>query len=123
MTGPTFGVFTVFDQVLAALRAVEGLRVHADPGEVVDPPAAVLLPPAFTWDGYLSDPTGATVTLALCAPSNDRALRSLLGFLPLVVAAVDDVPDAVVRSAAPGVLAAEAGADLPAYLIEIEVIP
>lgn len=123
MTGPTFGAFAVFEQVLAAVRTIDGLRVHDDPGEVVDPPAAVLLPPAFTWDGYLSDPTGATVTLALVAPSNDRALRTLLGYLPAVVAAVDGVPDAVVRSAAPGVLADGPGTDLPAYLIEIEVIP
>lgn len=117
------GVFPVLDELLDALRVVPDLRVHGDPGALVDPPAGVLSPPTFVWDGMLSEPTAATVTLALVAPQSDRALRTLLRLLGPVVAAIDSVPDAVVRTAAPGTFAAGDGVDLPAYLIEIEVIP
>lgn len=109
------------DVLSAALRGVSKLRVYDDPGAAVDPPAAVLGPPTLSWDGYDPDPSAAFFSLALVAPADDRALTTLLGFLPLVVAAVDTVTDAVVTTATPGSLPVGGNAELPAYLLSIEV--
>jgi hypothetical protein len=114
-------IVDVLDALNAALKGVTGVRVYEGDAAVIDPPGAILSPPALAWDSYRPDPTSATVTLSLAAPANDRALRTLLGLLPLVVAAVDEVPDAAVMSAAPGTLTTGGGTELPAYLIEIEV--
>jgi hypothetical protein len=110
----------VLDELMAALKAVPGVRAYEDPGASVDPPATVLGPPTFTWDGYRPEPTSATFNLALVSQADDRALRRLLVHLPDVRAAVESLPSAVVRTATPGTLAA-GGSELPAYLIQIEV--
>jgi hypothetical protein len=113
-------VLPILAALAEALRAVEGLRVYEDLGAAVDPPGAVLGPPTFAFDAYAPVATGATVPLSIAVAADEWALPRLVELLPAVVAAVDSVPDAVVRTATPGVLPAGNG-ELPAYLLEIEV--
>lgn len=103
----------------AALRGVEGVRHLTDAGESSDPPATTLGPPSLTWSGDLAEPREATFPVALVVPADERAFDRLWTLLPLVAAALDGVPDVVVRRAEPGTYPA-GGVELPAYLIEVE---
>jgi hypothetical protein len=115
------GVVGAAAEALAeALRTVEGLRVHTDPGALLDPPAAVVGPPALAWEGYDAAPTSARFVVVVVVAMDERALPRLWDLVPLVAAAVDTVPDAVLRTADPGVWSAN-GADLPSYELLIEV--
>lgn len=106
--------------LLAALGAVDDLRVYADPGASVAPPGVVLGPPTLTWEGMCAEPTSATFLVYLVTQLDDRSLERLWDLVPLVAAAVDAMPDAVVRTASPGSFLS-GGTELPAYLIETEV--
>lgn len=104
-----------------ALEGVAGLRVVRGIGLQVDPPAVVIPPPTLTWNGYGDDPTDATFTIAVVVAFNDRTSEELLRWQPPVSAALQDVPNVAVRSAALGTWPAGGGTDLPAYLIIAEV--
>jgi len=106
--------------LLEALRGVDGLRVSMDTGGTVSPPEAVLHPPTLVWDAFVSTPTTATFTASLVVAADDRAMERLWDRLPAVTEAVDTVPDAVVVRATPGTFTS-GGAQLPAYLLTIEV--
>lgn len=104
----------------AALRTVPKLRVYTDPGAVIDPPGVLVGPPRLTWGGYVGDPTDALFVVTLAVPADDRALERLWDLVPQVAEAIDTVPDAVVRSAEPGMWTTGNGTDLPCYLINVE---
>lgn len=108
------------DGVLAALRTVEDLRVYDDMAATVDPPGAILGPPALAYDAFLVEPTSARLIVALVVTADERAVQRLLDLLPSVTTVLGDVENVVVRSADPGTWPAGGGSDLPAYLIEIE---
>lgn len=109
-------------QVSEALRAVEGLRVLDSPGAVVDPPAAVLGPPTWVFEAYSPEPTSTTFTVALVAAADERALERLAALVPRVAQLIHDETDASVIRAEPGSVPSGAGsAELPAYLLTIEV--
>lgn len=106
------------ESLRVALASVTGLRVYTDPAATIDPPGVVLTPPTLTWEGYRSDPTDATFVAAVVVKPDERAMSRLWELVPLVAAAVDEIPDAAVKRAEPGVWTSN---ELPAYLIEIEV--
>lgn len=121
MTAPEPGPIEVAAAaLLEALRTVPGLRVYDDPGATIDPPGAVLGPPQLLWESYSAAPSSARFLVVVAVPLDDRALPRLWQLAPLVVMAVDTVPDAVVRRADPSVWAGTAG-DLPAYEIQVEI--
>lgn len=104
----------------AALATVPGLRVARDPSVVMDPPAAVLGPPSLEWGGMCSDPTSATWHVFVVVQLDERAVERLMAFVPLVAAAIDELPDAAVSRADP-VVYPSAGTELPAYDIQVDV--
>lgn len=103
-----------------ALKGVAGLRAYRDPGASVDPPGAVLGPPSLVWGGYCSGPVSATFLVYVLEKADGRALERLWDWVPLVSAAIDSVPDAVVIRADPGVYNS-GGTDLPTYELTVEV--
>lgn len=107
------------DQLIEALKTVDGLRVYQEVGASESPPMAVLGPPSLTWEVYDTEPTSATFQVAVVVAMNERALERLWEFAPLVAAAVDTVPNAAVIRADPGAFES-GGAKLPAYNITVE---
>ncbi len=106
--------------LVAALEVVDGLRVYPEPEDVVDPPAAILGPPDFGWDGTGVYPVTATWTLAVCVPGGTgHAMADLLSLLPAVSEAVHSVADTIVTGANAGTFRASS-AELPAYFFTIE---
>lgn len=112
------------DEVLAALTEnTTDLAVVASPLLPIRPPAVVLLPPTFTWGAFGDgEPDGFTAPLAIVVsgPEDHRALEELLRLVPLVVAAVEAAPDAIVTRATPGafVSSGTGTTPLPAYFLE-----
>lgn len=107
--------------LLDALATVTGLRVYPDMGPAVDPPAAVLSPPALTWENMCpSGPSSARFLVYVVVTNDDRAVDRLLELVPRVAAALDEVTEAVVIRADPGSYPISAS-DLPAYQIQVDV--
>ena len=104
-----------FDALRGALRTVDGVRAYVLGEKTVDPPATVLVPPRLEWLAQGREPTEATFGVPLIVPADDRAALRLMTLLPRVVAAIEDLDDAVVRTAEAGTFL-----DLPAYLIQVE---
>ncbi|MDN5929485.1 MAG: hypothetical protein L0I24_00200 [Pseudonocardia sp.] len=113
-------ISVVSEALAAALRTVPGVRVWTDLHSPIDPPGVVLGPPALTWSSYTADPTTGRFLAYVVVPADGRALTALWDLVPLVAAAVDTVQDAVVLRADPANFSG-GSADLPAYMIEIEV--
>lgn len=103
----------------AACLTVSEIRVYEDLGGAVDPPAVVIGPPTLGWDTTSAEPSSARFSLYLVAAATDRALERLWALLPLVAAAVDAVPGAVVKTASPGFYQA-GGVELPSYTVTVE---
>lgn len=108
-----------FEALRAALKHVSGVRGCVLGERVIDPPATILAPPRLEWSLHGQVPTEATFEVALVVAMGDRTTTQLLTLLPRVIAAIDAVPDAVVRSATAGIYPA-APKDLPAYLISVD---
>ncbi|GEL17687.1 hypothetical protein [Pseudonocardia asaccharolytica] len=106
-------------ELASALGTVPGVRVYTDLGAVIDPPGVVLGPPALTWGGPCADPVSARWLVAVVVAADERALPRLWDLAPLVAAAVDTVPDAVVIRADPGVWSTGT-TELPCYELQIE---
>lgn len=100
------------------LRTIPGVRVVLDPGEAIDPPALVLVPPTLTYDAYFAGPTEASFDVPLVVANDDRAMKTLELLLPLVEQAIHDTSDAALTGAAPGNWGSP---PLPCYLLTIEV--
>jgi hypothetical protein len=116
---------STIEQAANALRAaaatVEGLRVHPDVGPGVDPPAVVVGVPALEWEALCPGPTSAQFPVWVVVPNDlARADTRLYELVPLVAAALDEVPDATVVRADPGTYPSS-GVDLPAYQITVDV--
>jgi hypothetical protein len=107
-------------ELLAALKALDGVRVYSDPGAAIDPPGVVLGPPTVTWQAFAEFPTDATFIVYAIVPFSDLSLESLWDLLPLVSEAVDTVTNAAVTTATPAFYTA-GGTDLPCYQITVEV--
>lgn len=123
MTGPVDvePIGAARDALIAALRQVDGLRVYGELGANIDPPCVVVGPPRLTPDGLTSPAlTTAAFVAGLVARGDERAIDALLRLVQPVCDAVWTVPGAVVTECSPGTWPAGA-ANLPAYLIEIEV--
>lgn len=105
--------------LVSALRRVPGLRVTDVQGAVLQPPAAVVVPPTLTWEGYGVEPRTATWLVPVVVAVGERALSALLDLLPRVVAVISEVQDLTVSRATAGTFPAGA-VELPAYIIEIE---
>lgn len=111
-------------ELIGALRQVEGLHVSGDPGQVGVPPVALVGIPAVGWRAYDRQPTDARFVVALVVPADDRATERLCRLLPLVVDAVEAAGVATVQdgaaAAVPGVWNI-GGADLPAWEVTFNV--
>ncbi|MEQ4301589.1 hypothetical protein ABNF97_09380 [Plantactinospora sp. B6F1] len=107
-----------------ALKTVDGLRVYrniAGPGAAVQPPAAVLSAPSFTWEtGCVGPPTDARWLVYLVAAADEKAVEWLWEHLPAVAEALDRVPSAAVQRADPGAYQASPS-ELPCYEIQVDV--
>jgi hypothetical protein len=110
------------DAISEALAAVDGVRHYPGllGGGAIQPPATVLPLPELTWNGPSAEPTDATWVVALVVARDGREVTALWSLLPRVAEALEDVTDVVVTSARFGTYPA-GGADLPAYLISVEV--
>lgn len=106
--------------LLAALGTVDELRVESDVGAQLDPPAAMVGPPALTFGGPTSDPAGATFVVIVAVAADDRAVDRLFALLPEVTAAIESQTDAVVTGADPGAWQNGSTA-LPCYEISVEM--
>lgn len=107
--------------IVEALDTVDGVRSYTDLGAVVDPPATLLGPPALTWAGVGSAPSEARFLVVVVVQADDRAMPRLWDLVPRVVEALEDnVQDAVVVSASPGVWTG-GGTELPCYEITVEI--
>jgi hypothetical protein len=104
-----------------ALATVPGLRVYTDPAAVVDPPAAVIGPPQLTWEAYSSDPTSARFVVFVVVAQDERSMPRLWELVPQVVATVETLVDAVIRSPVNPGAWTSGGTALPCYQIPIEV--
>lgn len=116
-------------RVLDRLTGLDGVRVEADPGASVSPPAtaagdggatAVLGPPALVWESGCPDPTSARWVLYVVVDATDRSLPRLWELVPVVAAALDGDPGIAVLRADPGAYLT-GGVELPCYEIQIEV--
>lgn len=103
-----------------ALTGLDGIRNYPNLVANVDPPATLVGAPRLVWDSACGEPTSATFLVYLMVPLDDRAVDRLQDLLPLVVDAIESVPDAVVTAATP-LASPFGGADLPAYEITTEV--
>lgn len=107
-------------ELAGALAGVAGVRLYTDLGASIDPPGVVLGPPALTWGGPCVEPVSARFLVAVVVAADERALPRLWDLAPLVAAAVDTVPDAVVVRADPGVWSTGT-IELPCYELQIEM--
>lgn len=109
-----------------ALRTVPGVRVYRDPGANIDPPAAIVGPPALGWRGFCgSAPVSARFSIWLTSPADDRTLERLWELVPAVAAVLDQVENATLADlelqATPGQFPTSGGVTLPAYEIQVDV--
>lgn len=104
--------------LIATLSTVDGLRVLVDPGQTVDPPAVVIVPPTLTYDVYGPGPSEAKFEVPLVVPGDDRAVESLEALLPAIQQAIYDSEDAALTDAQSGHWG---NPPLPCYLLTIEV--
>ncbi|MCW6008501.1 hypothetical protein K1W54_28750 [Micromonospora sp. CPCC 205371] len=107
----------------AAIQALpkDEIRLHPDVGAAVDPPAAVVGPPALLWEGACLEPTTARfLVYVIVSPDAERAKERLYALVPMVANALDQVTDASVIRADPGRYPTSDG-DLPAYEIQVDV--
>lgn len=84
-----------------ALRTVPDLRVF-DLGASIDPPGAVVGPPALQWQANSPEPSGATLSVLVVVQKDDRLYDRLLNLVQPVFEAIETVPSAVVTDATPG---------------------
>ncbi|TKG58053.1 hypothetical protein [Prauserella endophytica] len=109
------------EELRAAARTVDGVRVYEDPSATVRPPGVFVGPPRLQWQAMSSAPTSATFVVIVMVAMDKRALGRLLELTPRVAEAIDSLlPDAAVMSADPGVFLS-GGTDLPSYEITVEV--
>lgn len=108
------------EALYTALGTVDGVRFHRGLGVTINPPATAVGPPQIRWEAYGDEPTGATFQVAVIVSKSEYAMDELFRLVQPVVVALRSVPDATVTSPAiPGVWPA-GGADLPAYLIDVD---
>jgi hypothetical protein len=110
------------DAIEAALKGA-GLRTTRDVGGVTQPPCAVIAPPTYQFDGYRSEASAATVPVALVERQDSRSMARLAELLPVAIDALYPLTNSALVSATPGTWPSNSGADLPCYLLEIEVSP
>lgn len=115
-------IATELGKIRDALATVDGLRVHTDPGATIEPPAAVIGPPAFRWETLCPSgaPSSATVIVYVIVPANGNALTTLWDLVPAVAHALDSADAATVTEALPGSYST-GGVELPCYEITTEV--
>lgn len=102
-----------------ALKGVEQVRLHADPGAAINPPATVVGPPSLTWDALAVWPTAARFLVYVVVAADQRALERLWDLVPVVAEAIDGLEDAVVVRADPGTYQTSGG-ELPCYQIQVD---
>lgn len=110
------------EDLAEALRGIEGMQADTELGASLYPPACGFGPARFVWRLGTSEPTDATMVIGLVVSDNKgpRVYDDMIEWLPRVAEAIESLPDAVIRSASPGTWPS-GGADLPAYLFEVEV--
>ena len=104
-----------------ALTAMQGLALY-EPGDPVDPPGVVLMPPELVWETGCAEATTAQLLAIVVMPRGEGSLQRLLDAVPRVAAVIDQAADvdASVQRADPG--SYTAGRDeLPAYVLTVQV--
>lgn len=105
----------------AALRSVDGVRYYRDPAGQIDPPATLLGPVELAWEAAgCGGPTGGTWRVYVVHALDSRAAERLPELVLLVAGVLDELPEAAVLRADPGVFVA-GGQELPSYEITVEV--
>lgn len=104
--------------LMATLGTVKGVRVVTDPGQAVDPPALVIVPPTLTYDVYAPGPSDAKFQVPLVVAGDERAVETLEALLPAVEQAIYASEDAALTGAQSGHWGTP---PLPCYLLTIEV--
>ena len=104
-------------ELAAALDALDGLVVVPD-GANIRPPAVLVLPPTLAWTGFAMS---ATFDVTVVVRADERATERLFELLEPVRDACLTVTDATCASATPSLFPAGDGAELPSYILSIEV--
>ena len=102
-----------------ALKGMDGVRAYRDPGANLQCPAAVLGPPALTWETGCVGPTSARFLVYAVVDADERAVEKLWDLVDQVANAID-ATDAVVVHADPAVYTSGTR-QLPCYEITTEV--
>lgn len=110
------------DALVAALKAVPNLRASVIDGREINPPQAIVGPPSMVFEHFCEGPTELSFPVTLVVKVDTLALERLYKMLPLVVAAIDSVSDAVVTVAEPGSWG-PAGEEMPAYTLTVGMNP
>ncbi|PXY17350.1 hypothetical protein [Prauserella flavalba] len=109
------------EELRAAVRTVDGVRVYEDPSATIRPPGVFVAPPRLRWESGCPEPTSATFVVVVMVAMDKRSVERLLELVPRVAEAIDSLlPDAAVSTADPG-LFNSGGSDLPSYEITVEV--
>lgn len=103
----------------AALQTVSAVSVYRDPSATLAPPAAVLGPPALSWQTGMTGPTSARFLVYVVVEADERAVERLWQLVAQVADAIDEHSDAVVIRADPAVFVS-GGGDLPCYELQVE---
>lgn len=114
--------FDAAEQIRAALKTVDGLRVYEDPAATVDPPAAIVGAPVLKLESISDDPTSAVFPVAVMVGQNKAALNKLLKLIPKVVTAIrEQVLDAEITEEITPAVIEIGNTELPGYMIFVEV--
>lgn len=103
-----------------ALTAMQGLAL-CEPGDAIDPPGVVLMPPELVWETSSAKPSSAQLLAIVVMPRAEGFLQRLLDAVPRVAEVIEQAHvDASVGRAEPS--SYTAGRDeLPAYVLTVQV--
>lgn len=107
-------------EIVAALEELDQVHVYSKLITRADPPAVVLGPLTFTWEGFCGEPTGAQMTMWAVVAQNEWSVAAVYELLPRVTAVFDGVTDMVITKAEPASFPGASG-PLPGYAITLEL--
>jgi hypothetical protein len=110
------------DALNTALATVPSMNVLTKPGQQPTVfPAIYVAPPLLGFTNFSqSAPTDAEFQLYLILAANDYAIEKMDDVINDVVAAIWEIPNAVITKGIPGIYPS-GSVDLPAYLLTCEV--
>lgn len=103
----------------AALSSV-GYPGYHDPAKTITPPASLVGPPELEFETFQLKPTTARFPVFVMVAADEYAVERLWELPGKVAQAVDELDDAAVTAASPGLFSAPGG-ELPCYELIVEM--